>query len=170
MLVKQVGWTRKEPWHHAPKVPRGSLGCFLSCLEGTMFTIKTDRHSFQRILNHSDAADKFPRWHYWPMEFDFELIYRAVLIQELVGALSRLSTNRTDYRDIDDEIVVLAIQQQSRSEKQYLTYCCQDSDDTTVIFESQLIMTAKADDVRLPSIADFVLAQGKTHSASRWYK
>lgn len=55
----------------------------------------------------------------------------------------------------------MAVQQQSRKEKDQLPGNFQDFDDSTVNFESHPICTDKADDVELQTIAEFVIARSK---------
>lgn len=73
--------------------------------------------------------------------------------------LTTLSKVNKD-KDIDDEILVLAIQQQSLKNNQ-LSCSCQDYDGSKVHCEPRPIMRAKGKDVELSTIADFVLAQSK---------
>lgn len=104
---------------------------------------------------------KLARWHLRLMESYFELIHRAGVNHQAADVLSPLSTNGTVNENIDDEIPVLGIQQTSRKEKLQSPYINEDCDDTTVNCEPHLEMAAKADDVKLQTIAIFVLAQSK---------
>lgn len=101
------------------------------------------------------------RWRLRHMKFAFKVIHRAVEKQQAVDALSRLSTNVTADRNIDDEIPLLAILQQSRKEERQILCSCQDCDDVTVNSKPHQILTAEANDVELSTIADFVLAKRK---------
>lgn len=62
---------------------------------------------------------------------------------------------------IDDEVPVLAIQEQSREKKHQFPCTYEDCNNTTVNFAPHPIKTTKADDIELPTIDDFVLAQSK---------
>lgn len=92
------------------------------------------------------------------MDFDFEVIYRAVFKHQVADPLSQLSTNVMDDNDFYDKPPVLSIQTQFCKEKHQLTTCYQDCDNTTFNFEPHPLRTAGADNVALLSIVDFVLA------------
>lgn len=68
----------------------------------------------------------------------------------------------------NDQISVLASQQQSRKEKHQLPLSCLDSNDTTVIIETQLTMKTKSGDLVLQMLAAYRLAYRKKNSATRW--
>lgn len=69
------------------------------------------------------------------------------------------STNVLEDKHIDEKIPVWAIKQQSCKRKK--SPCCKVSDDKTTISEPDLALTAKDNDVELPAIPEFMLAQNK---------
>lgn len=130
-------------------------------LEGMIFNVWTDHHALRFFLNLAYAARKFACWHLRLMEFNFEVIPNTVFKHQAADPVSRLPKSGRDEKDIDYKLPVLLIQQQSRKEKHQLLRSSQDYDDSTDYFEPHSIMTAKADDVELPTIAYSVLARRK---------
>lgn len=96
------------------------------------------------------------------MKFDFEGAHRANFKRQGAHLLSLPTRNRTDDKDVENAIPVLAIEQQSFEDKIQQACNYQDLDNTvTVFFQSYLIITAKFDNVELPTLADFIVAQSK---------
>lgn len=127
-------------------------------LVGTNFIIRTDHHAWIWILHAAEAACRLARRHPRLIELGFRVIHSVGLKYQAADAISRLPTNETDNKNIQDETSVLSTQQQSRTEKHQLPCSCRLRDDTTANFEPGPIMTFKADDLELSTIVDFVLA------------
>lgn len=89
------------------------------------------------------------------------VIYKAHVKHRAADALSTLRTIRIDDNEIDDKIPALPFQQQSREQKHQLLYNCQDYDVSKVQFERNSIFTSNATNVKLPTVADLVLAQSE---------
>lgn len=130
-------------------------------LEVTKRNIRTDHHAMRWILNLTDATGKHARWCLRLMEFDHKVNHKAGVQRQAADALTGFRTNETDNQDFDDKVLGLPLQQQSREEKHQIPRNCQNYDDSIVNLEPHPIMKAKADDIELPTITDFVIAQSK---------
>lgn len=119
-------------------------------------TIKTDHHASGGLLCFGDETGKLARRHLRLIEFHFEILDEAGSKQRAADALSLLSECGTDDEEIDDEITVLVIHQLSFEQKHQLTCLCQESDNATFNHGPHQIMTAKAENVDLPAITEFL--------------
>lgn len=128
---------------------------------GTKSIIRTDNHALRAILSFADATGKRTGWCLQLSEFYFKVIHKGGVKQQVADALSRLSTSGADDIDIGDAIQVLAVQKQSRKEKRQLPCSSQNFDYIAATSEPYPIMTAKADDVGLSAIAEFMIAQSQ---------
>lgn len=63
--------------------------------EGCGFTLDTDHHSLQRILNQTDESGELARCRLHLFEFGFEAVCKASVGQQTDDALSRLLAHGT---------------------------------------------------------------------------
>lgn len=95
------------------------------------------------------------------MKFRFDVLHRAGVKHQAAEALSRIITTGTDDKYINDEIPVLATQHHTHNKDMRSTCNCNDCDQQAALFEPHLVITAKADNVGLETVSNFIHAQSK---------
>lgn len=105
--------------------------------------INTGHRTLKWILSIADTTEKLARGELKPMKFHLEIIHKAGIKHHAADWLPRLSTDGADNKNIDDKIAVLAIQEQSCTEKHHLPCSHHKCDDTIVNLDLHPIRKAK---------------------------
>lgn len=78
-------------------------------LEGSQFTIWTDHHALNCILNLADVTEKLAKRHLRLIEYSINKVQRALVAHQAADALWRLNVTRTEDFDISDDIRIIAV-------------------------------------------------------------
>lgn len=88
-----------------------------SYLKGTQFTIRTDHDPLKWILILTDSTSRLERWRFLVSECHFDVVRRAGIKHQAAEASSRLRTTGKNKTHLDNDLHVLAIDEQKNGEQ-----------------------------------------------------
>ena len=78
-------------------------------LEGTRFLIRTDHDALKWLLNLTTPSGRLLRWKLRIQEYDYDITHRPGAQHKAADALSRIRTDGTDQRPLDDGIPTINV-------------------------------------------------------------
>ena len=90
-------------------------------LEGTRFTVRTDHHALNWLLQSTSIEGRLARWRLRLAEYDFYIQYSPGIKHQVPDALSRVSTKGVDTSPCEEDIPCFTVQSNCSQGKRVIT-------------------------------------------------
>lgn len=124
-------------------------------MEGCHFSLTSNPHALWWILSHVDAAEKLAGWRLSLLEYDLEIVHRAVVKYQVAHELSRLPTAAVENNELEDGILVMVVIRMKNHDQMSAVLPCWTQKKTRLRKNPYDLR------VELPTLSELIIAQSK---------